>query len=61
MTNTNIEEWKEDNPREYGKYDTRRKGREIEEAEFSKYGWKVKWSNWFQNDEDFEFIGDIKL
>lgn len=39
-----------------GFYTTRAHGRDFEEAEFTDNGWKAVWSDWFQNDSDFEEI-----
>jgi hypothetical protein len=42
--------------RAFGVYRTKAEGRVVEDAEFTPYGWKAKWSKRYQNDSDFEFI-----
>lgn len=42
--------------RDFGMYETTKHG-VTEPAEMTKYGWKVAWSKWFQNDADLDAIG----
>ena len=43
--------------RDFGFYNTLKRGK-WSIAEMTNYGWKVDWSNWFQNDSNFDGIGD---
>lgn len=43
--------------RDFGTYETTKRGK-TEPAEFTKYGWKVSWSRWYQSDSDLDNIGE---
>lgn len=43
--------------RPYGNYMTKKRGR-WSLATYTIYGWHVSWSNWYQDDKDFDEIGD---
>lgn len=44
--------------RPYGRYMTKKRDA-WQAAEFTEHGWKVAWSDWYQNDSDFQEIGDM--
>lgn len=43
--------------RQYGVYMTKKRG-QWTPATYTLYGWHASWSNWYQDDEDFEEIGE---
>jgi hypothetical protein len=48
------------NPREFGLYKTKKRGA-WGISEFTPDGWKVDWSDWFQEDDDFEYINEYRV